>query len=41
MTEEQKSKYDDSIWDTWSVDSVRTEQKVKQNKDKNKKAKIK
>ena len=41
MTEEQKSKYDDSIWDTWSVDSARTEQKVKQNKDKNKKAKIK
>ena len=41
MTEEQKSKYDDSIWDTWSVDTARTEQKVKQNKDKNKKAKIK
>jgi hypothetical protein len=37
MTEQQKPKYDDSIWDTWSVDTTRTEQKIKQNKNKDKK----
>ena len=37
MIENQKTKYDDSIWDTWSIDTARTEQKIKQNKNKDKK----
>ena len=41
MTEEQNNKYDDSIWDTWSIDTARTEQKIKQNKKKDKKEKSK
>jgi hypothetical protein len=41
MNKEQKCKYDDSIWDTWSIDTIRTEQKIKQNKNKEKKEKTK
>ena len=41
MTEDQKTKYDDSIWETWSVDTVRTEQKINTNKNKKDKKKSK